>query len=221
MPVIFADDCWAAVSDADFELCFRNEMQQIFGTGLSVLPPDHKVFSSFYILPGTLPTEWNNEPLEGIDYDGETVVIFSNNDYGCGWENYASPETIENSFQMGVNIAMFAYQQSCLTINILVNQGTFTVGNTAKIGVEVDNPGSATTTDVRICVKLPGEVYVPIVKLNDFTIPAGTLGPVNLLSYTFTGGEPEGTYEAIGRLLHPCSGEYLSEDIEPFVFDKP
>ncbi|MFH1563708.1 MAG: carboxypeptidase regulatory-like domain-containing protein [Nitrospirota bacterium] len=107
------------------------------------------------------------------------------------------------------------------TIDILVNQGTFTVGETAKIGVAVNNPGAPITTDVRICVKLPTEAYVPIIKLNDFTIPAGTLGPINLLSYKFTGGEPEGTYEAIGKLLHPCSGEYLAEDIEPFIFDKP
>jgi hypothetical protein len=109
-----------------------------------------------------------------------------------------------------------------LTIDIILNDDSFEPGETITIDVQVDNPCDCTImTDVRICVKLPDDSYYRIIKLNDFPIPLGTLGPINLVNYTFTTNNSEGTYEAIGRLLHPDSGETLTEDIEPFKFANP
>jgi hypothetical protein len=109
-----------------------------------------------------------------------------------------------------------------LTIDIILNDDSFEPDETITIDVQTDNPFDSTImTDVRICVKLPNDEYYRIIKLNDFPIPSGTLGPINLVNYTFTTNDLEGTYEAIGRLLHPDSGETLTEDIEPFEFVNP
>ncbi len=35
-------------------------------------------------------------------------IIYSDNDYGCGWENYASTVTIDNSYEIGINLAVYA-----------------------------------------------------------------------------------------------------------------
>jgi hypothetical protein len=72
------------------------------------------VFSSFYTLSETLPTSWNNEPLEGINIGERTAVIYSDNDYGCAWEGDVTCDSVcrENSFEMGVNIATFAMGSS-------------------------------------------------------------------------------------------------------------
>lgn len=36
------------------------------------------------------------------------TMIYSDNDYSCGWENYATDITNTNSFELGVNLAVFA-----------------------------------------------------------------------------------------------------------------
>jgi hypothetical protein len=37
-----------------------------------------------------------------------TQIIYSDNDYGCGWENYASAITRTNSWELGVNLLEYA-----------------------------------------------------------------------------------------------------------------
>jgi hypothetical protein len=109
-----------------------------------------------------------------------------------------------------------------VVIDIILNGDSFEPSQTITIDVQADNLCDYTImTDVRICVKLPNDEYYRIIKLNDFPIPPGTLGPVNLVNYTFTEDDEAGAYEAIGRLLHPDSGETLNEDIEPFEFVNP
>jgi hypothetical protein len=36
------------------------------------------------------------------------TMIYSDNDYSCGWENYASSITNTNSFELGMNLAVYA-----------------------------------------------------------------------------------------------------------------
>lgn len=38
----------------------------------------------------------------------EAIIVYSDNDYSCGWENYAAATTIENSKKVGANLAHFA-----------------------------------------------------------------------------------------------------------------
>lgn len=47
------------------------------------------------------------------------TLIYSSNDYTCGWENYASPITNTNSFEIGMNLAVFAGSTSSMTIGQL------------------------------------------------------------------------------------------------------
>lgn len=53
-------------------------------------------------------------------------IIYSDNDYGCGWENYASAITVENSYEIGVNIAAYASGGSgSVTIMQVVHSGDY------------------------------------------------------------------------------------------------
>ena len=47
-----------------------------------------------------------------------TVIIYTDNDYGCGWRNQDTTITINNSFEMGTNIAVYAANGSN-TISIM------------------------------------------------------------------------------------------------------
>jgi hypothetical protein len=143
---------------------------------------------------------WSGEPVITSDANGLHVV----------WHDYRDG-----------NYEIYYKRGTFLTIDIILNDDSFEPGQTITIDVQVDNPDLAITADVRICVKLPNGEYYRIIKLNDFPIPSGTLGPINLVNHTFTTNDLEGTYEAIGRLLHPDSGETLTEDIEPFEFANP
>ncbi|MEW6608066.1 MAG: hypothetical protein AB1414_11560 [bacterium] len=72
--------------------------------------------------------------------------------------------------------------------------------------------------DAKVCIKLPTGDYISLINMYNITIPAGGIGPLNLLTYTFTGSEPAGLYEVLGRLLHPITGDHLTTDIETFTF---
>jgi hypothetical protein len=115
------------------------------------------------------------------------------------------------------------YVPDVLQINITTNQGTYTTGDTLIVEGEINNPSDPYLADLRIWIKIPAtddtpEWYFQLIKLNDFTIPSGTLGPVELFDHTFNGGEPAGEYEVGGRILHPNTGEHISESIKYFTF---
>jgi len=138
---VFADDCANYLDDSGFESSFRTEIQNILGYGLAVLPTDHSVFSSFYSLSETLPTVWNNEPLEGINIGDRTSVIYSDNDYGCAWggqEGECDLVCKENSFEMGVNIATFAMHSSSYDSD---NDGLPDSWEISHFGDLIQNPG--------------------------------------------------------------------------------
>ena len=47
-----------------------------------------------------------------------SMIVFSDNDYGCGWENNAYTITIQNSWEVGTNLAVYAANGS-KNINIM------------------------------------------------------------------------------------------------------
>jgi len=70
----------------DFDKAVRREMEKLFpDLRLKRLPVDHAVFRSFYLSPGVVGRRAGNPYLEGIDIDGQTVVIYSQNDLGGAW----------------------------------------------------------------------------------------------------------------------------------------
>lgn len=69
-----------------FDRAVRREMGKLFPDGkLKRIPPDHAVFRSFYLSPRVVGRRVGNPYLEGIDIDGQTVVIYSQNDLGGAW----------------------------------------------------------------------------------------------------------------------------------------
>jgi len=70
----------------DFDRAVHREMEKLFpDSKLKRLPPDHAVFRSFYLSPGVVGRTVGSPYLEGIDIDGQTVAIYSQNDVGGAW----------------------------------------------------------------------------------------------------------------------------------------
>ena len=115
---ILADS--AQDSGDDFAAGVRREVARAFPAApLAVLPPDHVVYKSFYMLRGATGRIARSDRLEGAVVDGRTAVILSVDDLGGAWardslgnwEHMVSPggeAQRELAFRLGVNIAMYA-----------------------------------------------------------------------------------------------------------------
>jgi len=78
--LLFIDDA-SGRGNLNFDRAVRREMEKVFpDSKLRRLSEDHAVFRSFYLAPRVVGRWINNPYLEGIDIDGQTVVIFSQND---------------------------------------------------------------------------------------------------------------------------------------------
>jgi len=83
--LLFIDDA-SGGKNLDFDRAVRREMEKLFpDSRLKRLPPDHAVFRSFYLSPSVVGRRVGNPYLESIDIDGQTVVIYSQNDLGGAW----------------------------------------------------------------------------------------------------------------------------------------
>ena len=130
--VLVAD---AICANDEFATSFRNEVKHIFpGKILSRIPPDHPLFTKEY-LGHDLRTVALNEPrarrnpndplrprtqqirplLEGVEMDGQFVVLFSPYDLSCALENRPSLEcqgyAREDAAKLATNIMLYAMQQ--------------------------------------------------------------------------------------------------------------
>lgn len=87
--------------------------------GLEVIPTDHVVYRSFYLLDKPLGRLAIAPAMEGIVRDGRLVVAYISNDLGGAWSrdgfgNYefrcepGGERQRELSFRMGVNLVMYA-----------------------------------------------------------------------------------------------------------------
>jgi len=111
-------------------------------------------------------------------------------------------------------VAGVASAQSAPTVTPLVNQSSFLPGQTLRFGASVTNPGGGPTVDFYVGVQLPDGISAVTARLGAGPV-AGTLANLAglvptapgvslagafavsepaLLSHTFTGGEPPGTY---------------------------
>lgn len=107
-------------------------------------------------------------------------------------------------------------QPAAPVVQALVNQASFQPGQTLTLGASVTNPGGGGSTDFYVGIQLPDGLTAVMVRLGAAPV-AGSLGnlaalpptaagvnlagafAVNqpaLLTYTFTGAEPPGTYTA-------------------------
>ncbi|GIX48362.1 MAG: hypothetical protein KatS3mg131_2573 [Candidatus Tectimicrobiota bacterium] len=108
----------------DFDASVRRELAQLFpDRPLRILPPEHTVFRSFYLIRTIGGVRIVNPYLEGIDIEDRTPLIYCQNGLGAAWErdylgNWVSPcypggeaQRLE-AFKLGVNIVLYA-----LTVN--------------------------------------------------------------------------------------------------------
>jgi len=103
-----------------FDASLRTAMAQLFPRqSLRPLGADHTIYRSFYLLDRPYGRVLNRSYLEGIEENGRTMVVYSQNDLlGAwardalgSWELTVTPggeHQREMAIRMGVNIAMYA-----------------------------------------------------------------------------------------------------------------
>lgn len=108
----------------DFDASARREIARLFPKkSLKILPPDHSVFRSFYLVRTIGGVRMVNPYLEGIHVGDRTPLLYCQNGLGAAWErdylgNWVSPcrpggeaQRLE-AFKLGVNSVLYA-----LTVN--------------------------------------------------------------------------------------------------------
>lgn len=69
-----------------FDHSFRNELKKIFPEkSLSILPREHAIFRSFYLLRTVSGRKLTNNYLEGLEIGGRTALVYSQNDILGAW----------------------------------------------------------------------------------------------------------------------------------------
>jgi hypothetical protein len=103
-----------------FDRAFRREMKEILPDNeLKVLPPDHSVYQSFYLIGSFGGRQKVNPYLEGITIDGWTPVIYSQNDLTGAWSRDSYGKWVhecvpggetqrKDGFKMGINIIVYS-----------------------------------------------------------------------------------------------------------------
>ena len=72
--------------NGEFDRSFRLILQEIFpDKPLTILPREHAVYRSFYLLRSVSGRKMNRNYLEGLDVDGRTALIYSQNDVLGAW----------------------------------------------------------------------------------------------------------------------------------------
>lgn len=103
-----------------FDKSLRREIAYLFpGKDFARLPEDHAVYRSFYLINQQGGRILANPYLEGLNIEGRTVVIYSQNDLGGAW----AKDTLGNweyevfpggepqraiAFRLGINIVLYA-----------------------------------------------------------------------------------------------------------------
>jgi len=108
----------------DFDASVRREVARLFpGQSLKILPPDHTVFRSFYLIRTVAGVRLVNPYLEGVHVGDRTPLLYCQNGLGAAWErdylgNWVASchpggeaQRLE-AFKLGVNCVLYA-----LTVN--------------------------------------------------------------------------------------------------------
>ncbi len=99
----------------------------------------------------------------------------------------------------------------------LVNREAFTKFDNIQISGKLTNESTeAQTVDVKAWIQMPDSNILPLYEFHSVTLDPLTSIEQGLLNYFVTGGEPEGTYAIVSRILHPVTGEILEEHTQTF-----
>lgn len=108
----------------DFDASVRREVARLFpDRPLRILPPDHTVFRSFYLLRTIGGVRLVNPYLEGVHIDDRTPLLYCQNGLGAAWERDYLGNWVSScrpggeaqriaAFKLGVNCVLYA-----LTVN--------------------------------------------------------------------------------------------------------
>lgn len=121
--MLFIDDA-RGNKGRDFDVSARREVARLFPEQtLKILPPDHTVFRTFYLIRSVAGVRIVNPYLEGIQVGERTPLLYTQNGLGAAWErdylgHWVSPcrpggeaQRLE-AFKLGVNCVLYA-----LTVN--------------------------------------------------------------------------------------------------------
>ena len=113
-------DSAEARPDGGFDLSVRALVKRLFPKSpLKKLPPEHTVYKSFYLLDQAVGRVASVPYLEGIEQDGRTLLVYSQNDLAGAWarDNFGQWEygvypggdrQRELAIRWGINIVMYA-----------------------------------------------------------------------------------------------------------------
>ena len=115
-------DSAEGTSDGAFDQSVRKLVDAVFprpATGLELVPTDHVVYKSFYLLERPLGRVAVSGALEGVTRDGRLVAVYVQNDLGGAWarDNFGNWEfqcepggekQRELAFRLGVNLVNYA-----------------------------------------------------------------------------------------------------------------
>ncbi len=116
---LFAEDTVGA-HGFGFDQAFRREMKQVLPNyELKMLPPDHSVYQSFYLIGSLGGRQKVNPYLEGITIDTWTPVIYSQNDLTGAWSRDRYGKWVhecvpggepqrKGAFKIGINIIVYS-----------------------------------------------------------------------------------------------------------------
>jgi hypothetical protein len=118
----FLIDSAEGATDGAFDSSVRKLISAVFpqpARGLEIIPPDHVVFKSFYLLDKPVGRLAIAPALEGVLHDDRLVCAYVANDLGGAWArddfgNYDYPcepggeKQRELAVRMGVNLVMYA-----------------------------------------------------------------------------------------------------------------
>ncbi|MFH1563062.1 MAG: C1 family peptidase [Nitrospirota bacterium] len=154
-----------------------------------------------------------------VGYNNTEGYWICKNSWGTGWGEAGWFKIKYNNSGIGDSTILMSGTiiPKTLSLNILLNGGTFTTSNNLFAKAHVTNDATPDEVDVKVWVQLPDSSLLSLLNLPMVTIGANADFDATLLNYTLTGGEPLGNYKIGGRFLSWISGDILCEDIEPFV----
>lgn len=105
------------------------------------------------------------------------------------------------------------------SVRVILNQTSFTPGETMILSAQVENGPFARDVEVKTWIELPGGLQMNVLNAHlVFTVPANADILHEIISYTFTGMEPAGMYIVGARLLNVISGREYSVNLDNFTF---
>ena len=107
-------------SGSGFDLSFQREFSRLFpGETLQKLPETHTIYQTYYLVDRVVGRKAGRPYLSGLDREGRTVLVYSQNDLAGAWAKDAMGKFLnpvqpggerqrEMAFRLGINLVLYA-----------------------------------------------------------------------------------------------------------------